>query len=672
MSNSENGPYYVMSNTKNVHLLRERQKTTFDIEKLTQFIYSDYFEVDARRKLSRQAYDHPIHDTHLPLEYLDSNDYYETLVRKSIIATDEAEKLGISDSKHLMWYLGAFTEERVAFSLHLRMFVPTIVMMATDEQYQQYLELAKKFKIIGTYCQTELGHGSDLRRLETIAVFEHSSDSFIIDTPTITATKFWPGYLGRTANYVILMAQLYTNGKNCGLQPFLVQIRDFNTHEPLPGIEVGEISGRLAHEAGDNGYLRLTNVRIPRNQMLMRLANVDRNGNFTRLGDSRLVYATMLTMRVSLCAYNAILLARATTIAIRYSAVRYQGQNDKGNEMQILDYPLQQDKLFPCLATSYAFICSFSRLNQIYENVMASKPDEILQQLPDIHSLSAGLKAMTSSISERMSQICRLSCGGHGYLISSGLVGIRLILDAGCTYEGDNSVLLQQTAKYLLKMYQQCENGEELISPTVAYLKETATIFSPISNISNLEYYCKIFELRARRLIKDMYTKLLEIAASTSQSPYETFLENSIELVHIARCHMETFIIRSFYDKIKVTSDSSVQNILNQLFELFAVYTLLQNQTYDFVKFTILSADTIELLKKRYQQLCTKIRPNAVGLVDAFDFHDKELNSVLGQYDGDVYEALLERARLNPSNKTKIHPAWNNNLLSLMKERSKL
>jgi acyl-CoA oxidase len=40
------------------------------------------------------------------------------------------------------------------------------------------------------------------------------------------------------------------------------------------GVEVGEISTRFAHILGDNGYLRLNNVRIPRTQMLMKLAKV--------------------------------------------------------------------------------------------------------------------------------------------------------------------------------------------------------------------------------------------------------------------------------------------------------------------------------------------------------------------------------------------------------------
>ncbi len=41
-----------------------------------------------------------------------------------------------------------------------------------------------------------------------------------------------------------------------------------------------------------------------------------------------------------------------------------------------------------------------------------------------------------------------MACGGHGFLVASGLVGIRNYLDAVCSAEGDNVVLFQQTARY--------------------------------------------------------------------------------------------------------------------------------------------------------------------------------------------------------------------------------
>lgn len=42
--------------------------------------------------------------------------------------------------------------------------------------------------------------------------------------------------VGHTANYAIVVAQLYTKGKCHGIHPFIVQLRDTDTHQPLPGM----------------------------------------------------------------------------------------------------------------------------------------------------------------------------------------------------------------------------------------------------------------------------------------------------------------------------------------------------------------------------------------------------------------------------------------------------
>ena len=44
------------------------------------------------------------------------------------------------------------------------------------------------------------------------------------------------------------------------------------------GVEVGDIGPRFALESMNNGYLRFTNVRIPRDQMLMKYSQVDDTG----------------------------------------------------------------------------------------------------------------------------------------------------------------------------------------------------------------------------------------------------------------------------------------------------------------------------------------------------------------------------------------------------------
>lgn len=80
--------------------------------------------------------------------------------------------------------------------------------------------------------------------------------------------------VGQTANYCILVAQLYTKNQCHGVHCFIVQLRDEDTHMPLPGIEIGNIGPKLGLNTIDNGYLKLDNVRIPRENLLMRHAQV--------------------------------------------------------------------------------------------------------------------------------------------------------------------------------------------------------------------------------------------------------------------------------------------------------------------------------------------------------------------------------------------------------------
>ena len=56
------------------------------------------------------------------------------------------------------------------------------------------------------------------------------------------------------------------------------------------------------------------------------------------------------------------------------------------------------------------------------------------------------------------------------------------------------------------------------------------------------------------------------------------------------------------------------------------------------------------MLQSRLLDLLKVLRPNAVSLVDAFDFPDGILDSALGRWDGQVYQALYDfslRSKLN-------------------------
>ncbi|KAG6913404.1 hypothetical protein DXG01_007067, partial [Tephrocybe rancida] len=207
------------------------------------------------------------------------------------------------------------------FGLHPLMFVPTLKLQASPEQLAYWLPLADSGKIIGAYCQTELGHGTFLRGLETTATFDRQTDEFIIHSPTITSTKYWPGGIGYSTTHAIVMARLLVQGTDYGVHPFMVQLRSVEDFRPLPGIELGDIGATMGLNSTDNGYAVFNRVRIPRHHMMMRNASVSRDGVYSKsaAGNDKLSYSTMIYTRNIIVHTMAFQLAQAVTIATRYS-----------------------------------------------------------------------------------------------------------------------------------------------------------------------------------------------------------------------------------------------------------------------------------------------------------------------------------------------------------------
>lgn len=78
---------------------------------------------------------------------------------------------------------------------------------------------------------------------------------FVINSPTLTSYKFWPGGIGVAATHGVVHAQTYVNGKHYGVQTFVVPIRDPATHKVYENLEVGELGPKLGLNGEDNGYM---------------------------------------------------------------------------------------------------------------------------------------------------------------------------------------------------------------------------------------------------------------------------------------------------------------------------------------------------------------------------------------------------------------------------------
>ncbi|KAJ5722493.1 Acyl-CoA oxidase [Penicillium malachiteum] len=148
------------------------------------------------------------------------------------------------------------------------MFVTTVREQGSEAQRAHWMPLIDSWKIVGAYAQTELGHGSNVRGLELEARWDPATKEFILHSPTLTASKWWNGSLGRIANHAIVVAQLLLPKRDVpgeyvsyGPHPFIVQVRDMDTHLPLDGVVVGDIGPKYGYITMDNAYMLFNNFR---------------------------------------------------------------------------------------------------------------------------------------------------------------------------------------------------------------------------------------------------------------------------------------------------------------------------------------------------------------------------------------------------------------------------
>ncbi|KAK2157610.1 hypothetical protein LSH36_188g07009 [Paralvinella palmiformis] len=630
----------------NPDLRKERENGTFSVEKLTNLLDGGKHVTDRRRHVERLALNE--FSKGEDYNFMSRKERYISALHKTERALRCCKEYGLTkpDEVYWLWQL-AFPHEASPIQLHGDMFLPTLTRQGTEEQVNKYLPLAEKYQIIGTYAQTEMGHGTFIRGLETTATYDPQTEEFILHSPTLTSLKWWPGGLGKTSNYAIVMALLYTNGKNYGMHPFMVQLRSHETHEPLPGITIGDIGPKFGFDTIDNGFVQFDHFRIPREDMLMKYSQVLKDGTYvksTKLKKSS--YGVMVLVRSMLIYYLAIQgLAPACTIAIRYSAVRRQSEQTKSQlEPQILDYQTQQYKLFPILASAYAVLFTGVKMKEIYYEVDNEIQQGHTERLPELHALSSGLKALTSSMASWCIERCRLACGGHGYSAASGFPKIYVAVTAACTYEGENTVMLLQCARYLIKTYQGASNGKKL-SGSVSYLSDKVNSRSTITSEFSLKSLVDAFKHRAFRF------------QACGSDPEDSWNRNSVVLTKAAEAHCYYYMVSVFESVVEAVEDDAVKRVVGQLCQLFALFAIHENAG-DFVQDGFISNDQMELVKWKELSLLSDIRRNAVLLVDAFDFHDEFIGSILGRFDGNVYANLFEWAKSSPLNKPEVQESY--------------
>ncbi|KAJ7689183.1 hypothetical protein B0H17DRAFT_1202537 [Mycena rosella] len=435
------------------------------------------------------------------------------------------------------------------FGLHIMMFIPALKLLGSPEQLASWLLLAESGKIIGAYCQTELGHGSFLRGLETTAMFVQTTDKFVIHSPT-SSTKYWPRGLGYSASHAIAMACLIVVEHDYGVHLFIAQLPVLDDNTPLTGIELGDIRLKLGHNSNDNSYCIIsinstgvyavfTHFRVPWAH-LMRNVQVLRDGMYVHAAHNKLVYGAMLIARKAIVDHINLQLAQAGNLAF---------DSTDSTKVPILAFRSQRRCLLTLMTRVLALHFVAKRVGAQYEDMEARRARGDKGALAAVYASMVGLKVYATQTTADGAEDMRKCCGGHGTT--------------------KNYMMYQQTARYLVKCGS--SNATE-VDGTVGYLRVEAVgvQLAPDADLLDPEIQLGIFRHRAARLVKE-YVSALRVSETHGLTPAQVWNTHMMGLIDAARTHIEYLALHAFIEAICSLDSGPMHAVLDQLCSLFAL-----------------------------------------------------------------------------------------------------
>lgn len=520
------------------------------------------------------------------------------------------------------------------------LFGGAIENLGTERHHEAYVKKIIDLELLGCFAMTETGHGSDVQALETTATYDPATQEFIIDSPTRTARKDYIGGAAETARVAAVFAQLITpDGVGHGVHCFIVPIRDDEGND-LPGVTTSDCHYKGGLPGVDNGRIQFDQVRIPRENLLNKYADVAEDGTysspienpgrrfFTMLG-------TLIRGRVTVGGSAGAATRVALDIATRYALQRRQFEAPgDDHEVLIMDYLVHQRRLLPLIAKSYALQFAQNELvAKCHELQTSDDPDPEEQR--ELESRAAGLKAANTWHATRAIQEAREACGGAGYLAENRLIALKADTDVFTTFEGDNHVLTQLVAKELLTAYADDIKG---MSPVEwvkfaanfageRVLKRTAaqTIMQTIldtrqdneeeGSLFNRGTQVKMFEDREEYMLASVARRLQ--GKSKEMSAFDAFNSVQDHVLHTARAHIERVILEAFVAGIESCEDDEARKILNMVCDLYALSVIEQDRAW-FMEHRFLSTERAKAVTRGVNERCRNLRPYAELLVDGF------------------------------------------------------
>lgn len=536
----------------------------------------------------------------------------------------------------------------VKIGVQLGLFGGAVAALGTERHHSEYLPKIATGELLGGFAMTELGHGSNVKDIETIARFDAEIDCFVVHTPTATARKEWIGNAARDGRAMVVFAQLQTGEEAHGVHAFIIDVRNCE-HEVLPGIYIEDCGHKMGLNGVDNGRIWFDNVRVPRENLLDCYGQIDKDGNYSSpiASSSRRFFTmlgTLVTGRVSIASAAVTSAKAALTTAVRYGALRRQFGSEGQPERSLLSYPCHQQRMMPHVAACYAYHFAVDDLQHRWQQ---HEGDDTRQ----IESLAAGIKALSTWQAIDGAQAAREACGGMGFLSVNRICELRKDLDVFATFEGDNIVLLQLVARSLLGSYAK-ELSDDLLGTVLGEIARKAKGVlrdqSPINkrrtdpeHLIDVDFHSDTFDFRAHNLLVSAARRIKK-RTDSGLDAFSAATEVQDHLVALARAHTEHHIHQCFAERIVNLPESRERVALESMRALWALWRIREDIGW-FVENGCFEERKARAIRKAFAARCRETSEVAVDLVNSFGLPDAVLGPIA--FENYPEHPLLRRQR---------------------------
>jgi acyl-CoA oxidase len=542
----------------------------------------------------------------------------------------------------------------IKFGVQFGLWGGSVHQLGTRRHHERYLKAIASLELPGAFAMTEAGHGSDVQHLLTTATYDPETHEFVIDTPVDEAHKEYIGNAADDGRMATVFAQLIVAGEQHGVHALVVPLRN-EDGSLCDGVRIEDCGEKMGLNGVDNGRIWFNQVRVPRDALLNRYADVDDEGHYkSPIENVNKRFFTMLGTLVQgrVCVSGASISAAksALTIAVRYGLRRRQFGPPEGEQVPILDYRTHQRRLMPLLARTYALHFAQAELAAKFDHVLrqADPPD---RERRELESLAAAMKAASSWHATNTIQTCRECCGGAGYMAVNRFAALKADTDIFTTFEGDNTVLTLLAARALLTDYAHDFGGlnpAEMVTFVAGQAVETVVerlfarkIVQVIAdavpsredhgNLLERDQQLDLFHWHQGHITASVANRFKR-GLDEDYDAFEVFRAVQDHAADAARAWVDTVLFEAFVHAIDACEDESLKEPLKLVCDLFALHTIEANKGF-YQEHGRLSSPRTKAITREVNRLCNEVRGVAGELVDAFGIPDQLLAAPIGLRD---------------------------------------